>query len=160
MIRKTVFWGLTVVLVAVLVSLIVQSRRLEKQPAPKVTEVVKTAQSSPIRIVAPRDLKVVSLKMKFVTPSAEGAQIADALPAAELEVFLKNQGPDSYVGVQLRFNFLGNTNNALGSQNYLVNKAIPAGQITSTGIITLDDVPENAVKCDATIISADFEPQD
>jgi hypothetical protein len=160
MIRKSVFWGLTVVLVAVIVSLIIQSRRQETQSTPKVTEIVKTAQPSPIRIVAPRDLKVVRSEMKLVKQSAEGAPIADTQTAAELEVSIENMGSAPYVGVQLRFSYLGSANNTLGSQDYLVEKLLPPGQTTPTGIIKLDDAPKHAEKCDVTIVSADFEPQD
>jgi hypothetical protein len=160
MIRKSVFWGLTVVLVAVLISLIVKSRSLEKQSAPKVTEVVKTAQSSPIRILAPQDLNVVSSKTKFVKPSAENAPIADEQPVAELEVSIENRGSAPYTSVQLRLTYLGSGNRVLGSRNYLVDEPLPPGQTTSTGIIKLDDAPNNAVKCDVSIVSADFEPQD
>jgi hypothetical protein len=158
MIRKSVFWGLTLVLVAVLVWLIVQSRRLEKQSTPTVTEVVKTAQSSPIRLVAPQDLKVVRSEVRFIKPATENAPIADPQPAAELEVSIENRGPDPYINVQLRFTFLGGANNALGSQNHLVDKPLPPGQTTTVGIIKVDDVPKNAVKCGVTIVSADFEP--
>jgi len=160
MIRRYVFWGLTVILVAVLVSLIVQSRRLETQSAPTVTEVVKTAQSSPIRVIAPQDLAVVSSDMRLVNPSTESAPIADAQSAAELEVSVENRGSEPYIGVLLRFTYLGSANNVLRSQDYLVDKQLPPGQTTSTGTIEMDDVPKNTVKCDVTIVSADFEPLD
>jgi hypothetical protein len=159
MIRKSVFWGLTLVLVVVLVSLIVQSRRLEKQSTPTVTEVVKTAQSSPIRLVAPQDLKVVRSEVRFIKPSTENAPIADPQPAAELEVSIENRGPDPYINVQLRFTYLGGAKNVLESRNYLVDKPLPPGQTTSVGIIKVDDAPKNAVKCNVTIVSTDFEPQ-
>jgi len=160
MIRRSVFWGLTVVLVAVLVSLIVQSRRLETQSAPTVTEVVKTAQSSPIRVIAPQDLMVVGSDIRLVNPSTESAPAADAGSAAELEVSVDNRGSEPYTGVLLRFTYLGSANNALRSQDYLVEKQLPPGQITSTGTIKMDDVPKNTVKCEVTIVSADFEPLD
>jgi hypothetical protein len=160
MIRKSVFWGLTVVLVAVLVSLIVRSRHLETKSAPKTTEIVKTAQSSPIRILAPQDLYVVGSKTKFVKLLAESAPIVDAQAAAELEVTVENRGSAPYAGVQLRLTYVDNKNKTLGFRDYLVEKPLLPGQTTSTGIIRLDDVPQNALKCDVSIFAADFEPQD
>lgn len=158
MIRKSVFWGLTVVLVAVLVSLIVRSRSIEKQSTPKVTEVVKTAQSSPIRILAPQDLKVVKSDLKFVELAPQSAPNANAPSMPELEVSLENRGPAPYVGVQMHITFLGTRQNILGSRNYLAEQVLPPGQTTSIGNIKLDDVPKKAAKCEVTIISADFEP--
>ncbi|MBP1624567.1 MAG: hypothetical protein H6Q07_2587, partial [Acidobacteria bacterium] len=53
MIRKSLFWGLTLVLVVALISLIVRGRRLEKQQAGKSVEVVQESEPSPIRVLAP-----------------------------------------------------------------------------------------------------------
>jgi hypothetical protein len=159
MIRRALFWGLTVVLAGVLVSLIVRSKQQVKSSAVPVTEVVRTAKPSAIRIVTPRDLKIIKSDMRLVAPSGRNGASAEAGATAEHQVLIENRGPVSYINVQLRFTYLGSTDSILESQNYLVDKAILPGQTISAGSIAIDDVPKNARKCTVRILSADFEDQ-
>jgi hypothetical protein len=64
MFRRSLFLGLTVMLAAVLVSLVIKGRQQEKKvaadaAASRVTEVVKQYKPTPTRVIAPHDLVVV-----------------------------------------------------------------------------------------------------
>ena len=73
MLRRSLFWGLTLMLGAVLVWLIINGRREEARQAAGPTEVVKTANLSATRVAAPSDLEVVGSSVEASTKGDNAA---------------------------------------------------------------------------------------
>ena len=154
MLRKMLFWGLTLMLVAVIVSLAVRSRHQEKKQAAAVVEVVRQSKPTATRVVAPQDLMIVESKMKLVAASAKEQTTA----AAQHEVVVHNDGPVGYGNVQLKFTYLGRGEKVLESKTCVVAKPIPPGQTVSLGDISIEGVPPAATRCTTQILSADLAP--
>ncbi len=155
MLRKSLFWGLTLMLVAVLAWLVIRSRREEKLQAAKMVEIVKESKPSTTRVLSPQDLAVVEAGMTLASP--EGGAEAKTKATAHHQVAIRNTGSTEYVSVTLRFNYLGRGDRLLGSKTCIVDKPLPAGQTVSLGDISVEEAPAAAVDCKIQIIAADFK---
>lgn len=146
MIRKSLFWGLTLVLVVALVSLILRGRRLEKQEAAQATEVVRQSQPSPTRVFAPQDLEI------------EGSTMQQSPGSVALhEVEIHNNGSVPYNRIQLEFVYLDREGKVLSTKTHSFNRAdIKPGQTFTATDIRIEGVPASASKFRATILFADM----
>jgi hypothetical protein len=149
MLRKTIFGGLTVLLAAALVWLIINGRREEARIAAAPTEVVKTARSSSTRIVAPKDLVAVTTP----DPGEAGAS-AHSLGRVEIQ----NRGSHTYHNVMLRFTYLAGSGKLLDSQTQLVQGTIEPGQTFFAGRISTDNAPSGASSCNVSILYSELGP--
>ena len=155
MLRKSLFWGLTVVLVAALVSLIVQGRRLEKQQAGgKVMEVIQESRPSPTRILAPRDLEIVQQKMLLEKASDGKSQHQTA--RHEMEIL--NKGTVAYGRVQLNFEYLDRSGKLLATGNHVVEEAILPGTALRLADIIVEGLPVAIADCRTAIVYAELGP--
>jgi len=146
MIRKSLFWGLTLVLVVALVSLIIRGRQMEKQQSARPVEVVRQSQSSPTRVLHPDDLQVVSSTMQF-----------DNRHAALHEIEIRNNGVVSYSGIQLSFIYLDKSGKVRFTTTHsLGSVAILSGQGYTATNVTIAQVPASATKFQVSIICADM----
>ncbi len=152
MLRKTLFWGLTLMLVAIIVSLVIRSRREEKSQAPRMSEIVQASKPTATRVVAPQDLEVVEAKMKLVEAAAKEQKEA----TAHHEVVVRNSGSLAYDNMALRFTYLGRGDKVLESRIRVVSKPVPPGQTASLGDIVVEDVPAGAINCTVKILYADL----
>ena len=152
MMRKWLFIGLTVVLAAALVALVVQGRRLEKKAAqsPRSVEQVRESAPSATRVLAPSDLEIVESGFTL-RPGAGGKECVHRL-------VVRNRGNVGYASIMARFTYLAPGGKALGRRTARVNQPVPPGQATSLGEIVLEGIPDRAVACRAEIASADLEP--
>jgi len=153
MFRRALFWGLTIMLVAVIVSLAVRARRLEKKQPAAVAEIVRESKPTATRVLAPQDLVVVESKMKLM----EAGSKEPSMVTSHHEVVVRNEGPAEYSDVQLKFTYLGRKDKVLESKTCVVAKPIPPGQTVSLGDISVEGVPAAAVNCTTRILSADLK---
>ncbi len=150
MIRKSLFWGLTLVLVAALVSLIIRGRRLEKQQAEISMEVIEQSQASPIRVLQPDDLRIESSTMQ-----REGAH------TALHEIQIRNTGTVPYGGIHLAFVYLDSSGKVLFTRTHPLGSAkILPGQTYAAPGIRVEEVPAAATKFQISILSADMLSQE
>jgi len=158
MFRKTLFWGLTLMLVAVIVSLVIRSRREEKKQPPALVEVVQQSKPTATRVLSPQDLVIVEAKMDLA--GADGKPLAkdQSIAAAHHQVVVHNDGPVGYSNVQLKFTYLGRGDKVLEFKTCVVAKPIAPGQTVSLGDISIDGVPAAATHCTTRILYADLEP--
>ena len=146
MIRKSLFWGLTLVLVAALVSLIIRGRQMEKLQAEKPVEVVEQALPSPIKVLQPDDLQVVNSTMQHESDHA-----------ALHEIEIRNNGVVPYTGIYIALVYLNQGGKVVQTRHQaLVGITVLPGQSYSAANIRVEEVPASATKFQISILSADM----
>jgi hypothetical protein len=152
MIRRSVFLGLTLVLVVALVSLIVRGRRLEKQQAGKPAELVQKSKSSPIRVFRPRDLEIVQSKSQLEAKAGAKGRSLAALHKIEV----RNNGSVPYGEIQFRLVYLDRSGRELAIRTHPVTQGILPGTILKVTDIMVGDLPAAATESRISIDYADF----
>jgi len=154
MIRKSLFWGLTLVLVVALISLIVRGRRLEKQQAGKSVEIVQESEPSPIRVLAPQDLEI-SRSAVFLEKVSNGTGKSQA---ARHEIELRNNGTAAYGSVQLSFEYVDRGGTPIETRHRAVEAALSPGTALRLGDITMEGLPLAAADCRTALMYAELKP--
>ena len=152
MVRKTLFIGLTGMLVVVLGYLIFQGRKNEKmlqQEVRRPVEVVKDSKPTLTRVFAPFDLEIVESKTKLS---------GEAIRTAKHTLVIQNKGNNTYEGVLVKFSYFGSGDKVLESQTRKVSEVFQPGQAREAGEIVVDNLPKETKRSTARILSADLEP--
>ena len=137
MIRKWLFWGLTLVLVAVLVSLIVQGHRLEKETAGQPAAIIQESTPTATRAFAPKDIQLLQSNMKLEENADESSQFS----IAQHEIELRNSGTVAYERIQLSFDYLDQRGNVLANRTHSVAQTILPDSTLKLVDIRIDEVP-------------------
>jgi len=145
MIRKSLFWGLTLVLVVALVSLIYKGRQLEKQEAGKPVEIVQQSRPSLTRVLNPQDLVIVNSTMQRESPGVVSHSVE-----------IRNNGNVGYGRIQLRFNYQSRGGKILASRTQSILKPVAARSSVRVSDLTIEGVPASAVKSGVTILFAEI----
>ena len=150
MVRRSLFLGLTGMLVVVLGYLVVQGRKQEKkqQENPLPVEVVKESKPTLTRVIAPSDLQVMEAKMEVAH--------TDGGLSAKHQIIVRNNGRSGYRNIRLRMTYVSRSEQALGSRTIQAAEILLAGQSRSLGEMLAKDVPAGTAKAAVTILSADF----
>ncbi len=151
MMRKYLFWGLTLVLVVALVNLIIRSRRLEQQQSSQVVEVVRQSKPTATRVLAPQDLVIVQSKTTLERKAGGKAQIA------RHEIEIHNNGSVPYGGIQLSIDYLDRGGKVLASRTNPIASTVLPGATVKLGDITTDDLPASTASAKVAIVYADIE---
>ncbi len=154
MFRTALFWGLTLMLVAVIVSLVIRSRHEEKLQAASQVEIVRQSKPTATRVLLPQDLIIVDSKMNLTRSEGEPN---DKGATAHHQVVVRNDGPMEYRDVQLRFTYLDAEHRALESRTCIVTKPVPPRQTESLGDIAIEHVPLAAISCTTQLLYADLK---
>jgi hypothetical protein len=156
MFRRSIFWGLTLMLGTLLVWLVVRARKQEAQIAmvPAPTEIVRSAKSSPTRVIAPKDLDAGESQVEFAS-MVSGAPKSGGRSAL-LHVVIRNRGAVPYRNVMLKLTWVGTSGKAIDSQTHLVPGTIEPGQTLNDGEVALEGVPSGSVKCTIAILHSDL----
>ena len=152
MFRRALFWGLTMVLGAVLAMLIIKSRHREARSSGPVAEIVRVAKPTATRVMAPKDLEIVRSSLQLTRRDGEPSMTRQ-------EVVVRNQGSISYAAAGLRLTYYGSSDRPLTAKTYQFNQAIPPGQVVSTGEISVEGAPTGAKKCVVTVLYADLQSE-
>jgi len=147
MIRKSLLWGLTLVLVAAIISLVIQGRRMEKQADARTVEVDRQSESMPTRVLVPQDLEIVNSTMQL-----------DSRSAAARGVEIRNNGSVPYSRMQLLFAFLDRNGKVLATKTHLIARSVMPGNSIRVADITMDEIPTSAVTSKVSILYADIGP--
>jgi hypothetical protein len=153
MFRRMLFWGLTIMLAAVIVSLIVRSRGEEKRQAAAAAEIVREFKPTATRVILPEDLSVVESRMELLPAAAKGQSGL----VAHHHVAVRNDGPMAYAGIRLEFTYLDRGSRILESKTCTVTKPIPPRQTVSLGDVQIEGVAAGAVSCRTKILYADLQ---
>jgi hypothetical protein len=108
MLRRSLFWGLTVVLIAALAGLILRGRRLEKTQAQQPTAVVHNYKASATRVLAPAELEILSASMKVAGSTAHN------------QIDIRNNGKLPYREIQLKIFYLDDSGKMLAVRTHSV----------------------------------------
>ncbi len=154
MIRRSVFTGLTIVLLIALVALIVRGKRIETQSTQSSNEMVRKPTPTLIRALAPQDLKVIESKMFLQPNRSNKTQVA----AARHEVEVRNDGDSAYGEMQLRFSYLDRNGRLLCHKTYTVPGGIAPGASLRVTDIVFDDLPAKTASCRTSIDYAELQP--
>jgi hypothetical protein len=160
MFRKSLFLGLTMLLAAVLVYLVIQGRRHEKtrQTTPHPVEFVRESTPSFTRVISPDDLIVTESKMDLAPSEVRPEDHGQRRLTARHRVILRNSSRTPYHGFGLKFSYYGKGNRLLESRLVSSNEVMQAGQARSIGEVKMENLPVQTLKCEAKIAYADLEP--
>jgi hypothetical protein len=153
MIRRSLFIGLTIALVAVIAVLVIQGRRSENKEtkAPRPAELVRESKPTATRSLAPADLEIVKSEMILRPAAAPGG--------AEHRVVIRNRGQAAYGSALLRFAYLAPGDKPLGRMTCRVTETLQPGQERSIGGILFEKTPPGAVGARVEIVWAEIERQ-
>jgi hypothetical protein len=140
--RKYLFWGLLVMLLAVLVYMIMQSRQIEKQQAAAAIEMVKSAKSTPTRAYSPQDLEIVDATMNLSPAGPSAAEGEGRTFAATHDLTIRNNGKVPYENILLDITYKGGDDKTLYTKTYMVSgKVVMPGQSLALSGIRIEGVP-------------------
>ncbi len=161
MFRKSLFWGLTLMLAAVLVVLVVKGRKAERmqQAASRPVEVVRTSPPSLTRVISPNDLQIVESKMDLEAPEAQPGQDAPSPGrTARHHLVIRDDGAISYRSFGLKVAYIGRENKVIETRTVPVPELLQPGQARSISEVKVENVPSGTVKCEVKVAYADIEP--
>ncbi len=160
MFRKSLFFGLTLMLAAVLVYLVIQGRHRERlrQTNAQPVEVIRNSPPSLTRVIAPSDLEIVESKMELGTVASKQGQGAQPRPTASHRIVIRDDGSAAYHSFALKITYFGRSNKVLESRTVPVAEVLQPGQARSVSEVKVEDVPADTVRCEVTVAYADLEP--
>ena len=156
MIRRQIFFGLTLVLIAVVIFLLLRGRNADKEWEEQnmKAEETQSAPSSPTRVLTPRDLKLVQANVSFA-PASEGAEEKGSVTAHH-DITVQNSGDDAYGGLRLRLEYLDRNGKVLVDKIHAVGESLSARETLRLEDIAINDLPDGMTDCRVSIISADL----
>jgi hypothetical protein len=118
MFRRSLFLGLTVLLAAVLITLVIKGRRQEinQAKASRIVEVVKEFKPSATRVMAPPDLGVI-----WRVEGQGGASQPESC-------VIRNHGTTAYANPDLQVALIASDGRVLAQQTMRIDAAIQPGQ--------------------------------
>jgi len=154
MIRRQLFYGITLILLVVIIFLLLRGRSAEKE---RVTQKVKqeqiaTEHPSPVRAILPRDIEIVNAGVSWTRNPAE-----KNASQARHDITISNTGGGSYVGLWLRIEYIDEAGRLVETRTHEVNEALPSGGTLRLSDISIDNLPDAASDFRATILSADLD---
>ncbi len=155
MIRKSIFLGLTIVLGAVLASIVLKARREEAaKPPPAPAEFVRTAKTTATRVIAPRDLEISKSNVELM--ASDGGQADSAGRFALCRVEIHNLGRISYRDTVLKLTCRDRAGNILGGPAHSLPDVVEPGGILLLDDLKLEHLPEGAFRCSLRILHSDI----
>jgi hypothetical protein len=155
MLRKSIFWGLTLMLGTVLVWLVLKSRKEAQAPAGPV-EIVRTAKSSSTRVIGPKDLDATESSVEVIPYLDESAKTAGR--SAHAHVVIRNRGTVAYQDAMMKLTCFGGNGKVLGTQTKLVPGSIPPGESLTVDDVIVNNLPNGTARCRIGILYADLGP--
>jgi hypothetical protein len=152
MIRKWLFGGLALVLVAVLISLIVQGHRLEKRKAGQPVEIIQESVPTATRVLAPKDIQILHSNMRL----EEGFDESTPFTIARHEIELRNSGAVAYEKMELNFDYMDRGDNMLADRTHSVSQTILPNSTLKLVDIRIDDVPVQTADFRVAVVYADI----
>ena len=154
MIRRQIFFGLTLVLLAIVIFLLLRGRKADKEWEEQnlKTEEVQNAPSSPTRVLTPRDLKLVQANVAFV-PTSDEIEGKSSVEAHH-DIVVQNSGDDAYGGLRLRLEYLDRNGKVLVDRIHVVDESLSSRETLRLENIAINDLPDGLTDCRVSIISA------
>ncbi|HTY63897.1 MAG TPA: hypothetical protein VMG30_16740 [Acidobacteriota bacterium] len=151
MMRRALFFGLTLVLVLAFVFLSVRGCRQGEEPASSSTETVEKSESSATRVLQPQDLEITLSKMAL-EKHEDGAKPSLAA-RHEIEIF--NHGNIPYRNIRLTFVYLSRAGKVLETRNHSIDQSILPGAVLKLADLRMDGLFESTTEARISIPYAD-----
>ena len=154
MFRRQLFYGITLVLLVVIIFLLLRGRSAEKNRATQniKLEQISSEQPSPVRAILPRDLEIVEAGVSWTrNPDEKNASVASH------DITISNTGSGSYVSLLLRVEYINEAGRLVESRTHEVKEALPPGGKLRLTDITINGLPDVVSDFRAAILSADLE---
>jgi hypothetical protein len=146
MIRRSLLWSLTLVLVAVITILVIRGRRMEKQQAARMAEVIQPSNSTNTRILNPQDLEILNPAIQLKSN-----------PFASHQIEIRNNGDVAYSQILLRMTYINQRGEELTSKTFSIAQTVKPGASIKLPNLPTEAVPAMAVKLQLAIVAADVE---
>ena len=151
MIRRSLFFGLTLILILAFAFLSVRGCRQQEEPAAQPAETVEKSEATATRVLKPKDLEIARSKTDLEINTAKGKSSV----SARHEVEILNHGNVPYGETRLNFIYLSRTGKVTETRGYSVAQAILPGAVLKLTDIRMDDLPVSAMKARVEIVYAD-----
>ena len=154
MFRRQLFYGITLILLVVIIFLLLRGRSAEKERAAQNINIEQIAleQPSPVRAVLPRDLEIVDSQVSWTRNSNE-----KNASEAHHDITIHNISKGSYVSLWLRMDYIDEAGRLVENRTHEVNKALPSGATLRLSDITIEGLSDTVSGFRVTILSADLE---
>jgi len=151
-IRKWLFAGFTLILVAILASLIIQGHQLEKQKVGQPVEIIQESTPTATRAFAPKDIQLLQSNMQF----DEMADKSSQFNIAQHEIELRNSGTVAYEKIQLSFDYVDQRGKVLANRIHSITQTILPDSSLKLVDIVIDDVPIPTADFRVAVVYADI----
>ena len=155
MFRRQIFYGITLILIIVVVFLLMRGRSAEKEQQTaqnvKMTEVA-SATPSRVRAILPRDLEIVSAEVSWTRDSGE----KDTVTASH-NISIRNTGGAFFVSLWIRMEYIDEKGRPVEIRTHEVKESVLPGETLSISDIIIDGLPAAALDFHTTILSADLD---
>lgn len=153
MIRRSLFFGLTLILVLAFTFLSLRGCKQEEAAVEQPTETTEESAVSSTRALKPPDLEIT--RSKTVMEINSGPEIKKSLRAKhEVDVF--NRGSVPYKEMMLHFVYLSSNGKLLEERNHSIAKTILPGALLKLADIRMDGLSESAADARISIVYADI----
>ena len=153
MLRRQIFFGITLILLAVILFLLLRGRSAEKERVAQNLKLEEIAsEPSPVRAIPPRDLEIAEAKTSLTRNPGE----KDAATAHH-DITIRNTGGGSYVGLRLRLEYIDGKDKPVEIRTHEISEALSPGGTLRLPDIVIDGLPDSAANFRAAILSADLE---
>lgn len=157
MYRKSLFLGLTAMLIAALAWLIVQSRKKEAQHTSRPIAIVKESKPTLTRVLRPTDLEILESKLLLSRSDNSSRKGAKPAVSASHSFVIRNNGRVTYRNVMVEFYYQGRSGKTLETRTWLITEPILPGKTLSIEKLLMEAAPSEATTCTVKIFYSDLE---
>ena len=153
MIRRQILFGITLILLAVILFLLLRGRSAEIERVVQNLKLEEIASEplSPVRAILPADLEIVGMNVSLTrNPDEKDAS------TARHDITIRNTGEGSYLSFWLRMEYIDEKGKPVEIRTHEINEAIPPGGTLRVPDIVIDGLPDSAADSRAVILSADL----
>lgn len=155
MFRRQIFYGITLILLVVIIFLLMRGRSAEKERRASQNfkiEKIASGPPSPVRAILPRDLEIVGAEVSWTrNPGEKDASVA------RHDISVRNTGEGSFAGLWLRMEYIDGKGRTVETRTHEIKETVPSGETLRVSGITIDGLPDAALDCRTAILSADIE---
>jgi len=154
MLRRQILYGITLILIGIIIFLFLRERNAEKEREAHNFRPVEIAMepSSPVRAILPRDLEIVDAAVSWIrNPDEKDASVAHH------DITIRNAGGGLYVSLWLRIEYVDERGRPVENRTHEVNEALPSEGTLRVSDITINGLPDAASDFHVAILSADLE---
>jgi len=154
MFRRQLFYGITLILLVVIIFLLMRGRSADKEREAQTIkfEEIKSEAPSPVRAILPRDLEIVKAGVSLTrNPDEKDASVAHH------DITIRNTGEGFYVSLWLRMEYLDDKGKTIDIRTHEVSEPLPSVETLRMSDITIDGLPDAVSDFRAVILSADLK---